>query len=457
MSEVDRQQIWKTVLAQIEVKLDSPAVYKTFFSGARLIEITPEQATIAVPNPFTSDWLKQKHAGLIADTLTHVYGNSVELKFVVQQDYKAADAPLPPLLNQTDGIPATVNNLLQTAGLNPKHSMSNFIIGDANRIAHAAATSVAKAPGINYNPLFLYGPSGVGKTHLAQAIGRTVIERYPQKKIVYTSSEGFMNDMVKAIRSNRNREFRIKYREANVLIIDDVQLISKWETTKMEIFNTFNELQNNGSQIILIADRRPEDIQDIEDRLRSRFQGGMVVEIAKPDYELRLAILEHKSTSQGNLLTRPVLEMIAREVNENIRELEGALQKVSLYNQLKPNGDLSLEEVARIIGSDTATKRTKVKVPEVIKTVADHLNVKPKDIKGPRRTKEVAMARQICMYILREELGYKLEEIATLLDRQDHTTVMHAVDKVKSLLLADPSFKGQIGQIVSALGTDIPN
>lgn len=451
----DQQQIWKTTLAQIEIKLDSPAVYKTFFSGARLLRIHNDTAVIAVPNPFTSDWLRQKHTKLIADTLSYVCGKNVELEFIVSQDHSSKTESEPmaasPLLAMENGMPANMHSIVTSSGLNPKYTMTTFIIGDSNRIAHAAASAVVSNPGTAYNPLFIYGPSGVGKTHLAQSIGRSIIERNPNKKIVYTPSEGFMNDMVKAIRTNKNTEFRAKYRNTNVLIIDDVQLISKWEVTKSEIFNTFNELHNNNSQVILISDRRPEDIQDIEDRLRSRFQGGMVVDIARPDYELRLAILERKATTANITISRTIMEMLAREVTENIRELEGALQKVGLFNQMKPNGDLSLEEVARIIGSDSHSKREKVKVPDILKCVAQSFNIKVKDLKGPRRTKDVAMARQVCMYILREELGYKLEEIAGFLDRQDHTTVMHAVDKIKSLVMTQPEFKNQLNGILNTI------
>lgn len=451
----DQQQIWKTTLAQIEIKLDSPAVYKTFFSGARLLRIQDDTAVIAVPNPFTSDWLKQKHTKLIADTLSYVCGKSVELEFIVSQDHSSKPETEPmmasPLLAMENGMPANIHNIVTSSGLNPKYTLNTFIVGDANRIAHAAASAVINSPGTAYNPLFMYGPSGVGKTHLAQSVGRSILERNPNKKISYITSEGFMNDMVKAIRTNRNAEFRAKYRNTNVLIIDDVQMISKWEGTRMEIFNTFNELHNAGSQIILISDRRPEDIQDIEDRLRSRFQGGMVVDITKPDYELRLAILERKAATANITISRTIMEMLAREVTENIRELEGTLQKVGLFNQMKPGGELTLEEVARIIGSDSHSKREKVKVPDILKNVAQSFNIKVKDLKGPRRTKDVAMARQVCMYILREELGYKLEEIASFLDRQDHTTVMHAVDKIKSLVMTQPEFKNQLSGILNTI------
>lgn len=451
----DHSQVWKTTLAQIEIKLDSPAQYKTFFSGAELIEISAGKAVIGVPNPFTSDWLRQKHEKLIATTISHVYGADLELEFIVSPTSVVEKSPLSletsPLLAIEEGIPTSIHKIITDAGLNPKHTMQSFVVGDSNRIGHAAASAVVNSPGLTYNPLFVYGDTGVGKTHLAQAVGRSIIERSPNKKIVYTSSEGFLNDLVRAIRSGKTAEFRRKYRDVQVLILDDVQMISKWVSTQAEFFNTFNELYNNNNQIILISDRRPEDIIDLEDRLRSRFQGGMVVDISKPDFELRLAILERKAKSSNITLSRTIMEMIAREITDNIRELEGALQKVGLFNQMKPNGELSLEEVAHIIGSDTKSKRERIKISDVVKQVAESFGVKIKDIKGPRRTKDIALARQVAMHILREAYGYKLEEIASLLGRSDHTTVMHAVDKIQSMMLTDSVFKDQVRAIVHSL------
>ncbi|MCA9379373.1 chromosomal replication initiator protein DnaA [Candidatus Dojkabacteria bacterium] len=451
---LDPAQVRKTTHAQTEVKLDSPAQYKTFFSGAELIDISAGKAVIGVPNPFTSDWLRQKHEKLIAATISHVYGEELLLEFIVSPSSNPAAAlPLEtsPLLAVEEGVPASIHKIVTDAGLNPKYTMQAFVVGDSNRIGHAAASAVINSPGTTYNPLFIYGDTGVGKTHLAQAVGRSIIERSPGKKIVYTSSEGFLNDLVRAIRSGKTAEFRSKYRAIQVLIIDDVQLISKWVSTQAEFFNTFNELYNNSNQIILISDRRPEDIIDLEDRLRSRFQGGMVVDISKPDFELRLAILERKANQSNINLSRTIMEMIAREVTDNIRELEGALQKVGLFNQMKPSGELTLEEVAHIIGSDNRSKRERVKVSDVIKHVASSFGVKIKDIKGPRRTKDVALARQVTMHILREDYGYKLEEIASLLGRSDHTTVMHAVDKIQSLMLTDAGFKEQVRSIMQSL------
>src|SRR5690606_14580206 len=261
--------------------------------------------------------------------------------------------------------------------------------------------------------------------------------------------EAFMNDMVKGIKTGQSEKQRQKYRLLDVLIIDDMQLISTWVHTQTEFFNTFNELYNLGKQIILIADRRPEDIKSIESRLRSRMQGGMVVEIAQPDFETRLAILQRKADASGYMLKPAILEFIARTVNDNVRELEGALQKVALFNQMKPDGDLTLEEVAHTIGKDAKSKREQIKVPKVLKEVAKSFGVTVKDMKGPRRTKELALARQVAMYILREEFNYKLEEVAKFLNREDHTTVLHAIDKVKSKMMLQDGFNRQVAQIIT--------
>jgi len=466
MSNQDYQQVWRTTLAQIEVKLDSPAQYKTFFHGAKLLDIKGGKALISVSNPYKSDWLRQKHHDLIKTTITHVYGKDLDIDIVVDTSEASAipkitraeanasklqtSAP-PSLLSMKNGMSQTLTDIIGRSGLNQKYTLGSFVIGDSNRIAHAAVIAVIDNPGKVYNPLFIYGKTGVGKTHLAQAVGRAILERNPNLGIVYTPSEGFLNDMVHAIRTNKTEAFRNKYRAVDVLIIDDIQLISKWVRTQDEFFNTFNEIIQNDKHIVLIADRRPEDIQDLEARLRSRFQGGMVVEIAEPDYELRLAILEKKANATGCEISNKILEVIAQNVNGNIRELEGALQAVALFNQMKKDGDLSENEVKKIIGVDSKSKREKVKVPGVIRKVGATFGVSVKDIKGPRRTKDMATARQVCMYILREEFSYKLEDIAKFLNRQDHTTVMHAVDKTKSLMMKDDGFKDQVVSVIRDL------
>lgn len=451
----DPTQLWKTTLAQIEIKLDSPATFKTFFQGTKLIKIENGNAFIGVQNPYSLEWLKSKHEKLIRETASYVYGEQLNPIFEVYHleqtvdDQKDKDPESQPLLNLENGIMSVVNDAISKAGLNPKYSISNYVVGNSNRLAHAAALAVIDKPGMLYNPLFMHGKTGVGKTHLAQSIGRSMIERSSKYKVKYISSEGFLNEMVKGIKGGQMEAFRQKYRQVDLLIIDDVQLISKWVATQDEFFNTFNEIHNAGKQVIFIADRRPEDIQSLESRLKSRMLGGMVVDISNPDFETRLAILQRKADLTGVSLKPQIVEFIARSVTDNIRELEGALQKVSLYNQMKPNGDLTIDEVAHTIGKDSASKREKVKVPKVLKEVAKSFAVTVKDLKGPRRTKELALARQVAMYILREEFNYKLEEVAKFLNREDHTTVLHAIDKIKSKMILQDGFNRQVAQIIT--------
>jgi len=452
----DEKQLWKTALAQIEIKLDAPTTFRTFFQETKLVGIDGSTARIGVPNPYTAEWLKNKYERLIKDTISYVYGDTLNPVFEILQktdsDMVSAEDIIDekqPLLSMENGIMGNVIEAVRRSGLNPKYTVSNYVVGNHNAVAYAAALAIIDVPGTTYNPLFIHGKTGLGKTHLAQAIGRSIIERDPKKKVVYTSSEGFMNDMVKGIRSGQNDRNRTKYRSIDVLIIDDMQLISKWVHTQEEFFNTFNELYNAGKQIILIADRRPEEFQNIEARLKSRMKGGMVADIGMPDYEMRLAILQKKAESSGVNLKPHVIEFIARSVTENIRELEGALQKVSLFNQMKPSGDLTLDEVAHMIGKDVQSKRLQIKVPQVIKEVGKGFNVSIKDLKGPRRTKDLALARQVAMYILREEFNYKLDEVAKFLNREDHTTVIHAIDKVKSKMMVQDGFNRQVAQIIT--------
>jgi chromosomal replication initiator protein len=459
---MDIKDIWKIVLAQIEVKLESPAHFKTWFKDTTLISIEGGMAKIGVKNSYTSEWLKKRHYKLISSTLSYVYNKDCSLEFVIDKGLvnkpnakiKPEDiANESPILNVGEIFDKNVKSLLSKAKLNESYNFKNYVVGPSNKLAHAAAMGVARNPGQSYNPLFIYGKTGLGKTHLAQAIGSFIIEKDPEKKVLYVSSEGFLNDMVKSIRSGKSAEFRQKYRTLDLLIIDDIQFLSKWQETQNEFFNTFNVLYNDKKQIILISDRPPQQIEKIEDRLRSRFQGGMSVDVTQPDFETRLAILQQKCIELSIELPLHIIEYIAKLVTDNVREMEGALQKITLYNSMK-EGDLSDEEIATILGKDFKSKREKIKPALVIKKVAKEFEVTAKDIKGPRRTAELALARQVCMYLLRQELGYKLEEVAQILERKDHTKVMHAVDKIKSKIMSDDGFKNQVEILINGFEED---
>ena len=367
------EDMWKTALAQIEVKLDSPAQFQTWFKDTKLISIEGGKATIGVRNSYASDWLQKKHNLMIKDTLSYVYGKEVDTTYTVfkeeSEEPKEFKEEKAPILGVQGGIDTQFRDVLKKSGLNEKYSFSNFIVGNSNKIAHAASLSVAEGKTTTYNPLFIWGSTGLGKTHLAEAVGRHILEKDPAKKIRYVTSEGFLNDMVKSIREGKGIEFRDRYRTTDVLIIDDIQLIQKWVETQGELFNTFNALINDNKQIIIVSDRLPEKIENIEPRLRSRFQGGLVVDILKPDFETRKAILLKKAQVLGTEMEDSVIEFIAKICEDNVRELEGSLQKVSIYKSMSDH-ELTLEEIAKILGKDSKSKQERVKVPNILKRVA---------------------------------------------------------------------------------------
>jgi chromosomal replication initiator protein len=456
METTDLKEIWKIALAQIEVKIDSPAHFKTWFGSTELVTVEGKKAVIGVKNSYTSDWLRRKHLETIKKTLDHITKDDLAIEFEILKTLANKETPKvtktdlqynpAPILNMKDGVSPDFNTLISQANLNPLYNFSTFVVGPSNRLAHAASVAVAENPGKTYNPLFIYGQTGLGKTHLAEAIGQKILEKSQSKKVLYIASETFLNEMVNAIKTGKTRDFRNKYRFLDLIIIDDIQMISKWEQTQDELFNTFNALYNKNKQIILISDRPPQKIHNLEARLKSRFQGGMVVMVENPDYETKLAILEQKAKQSNIHLPTYMIEYIARNVSQSIRELEGALKQVSLYNEVKQS-DLTIAEIANILGTDELSKRDKTKPKDLIRIVSKEFQVTSKDVLSRSRKSDIAFARQVIMYLLREDFGYKLEDVAELLNRKDHTTVMHGVDKIKSKVQLDKGFEEQIQSI----------
>lgn len=338
---------------------------------------------------------------------------------------------------------------LEESHLNPKYLFSNFIVGSNNRLAEAVAQAVLEDLGNAYNPVFYYGETGVGKTHLMQAIGNEILKKDPNKKVVYISIEQFLNEMVEAIRTKRNEDFRNKYRAVDLLIIDDVQFVETYPRTQEELFHTFNTLYQANKQIILASDRPPKEIRNITDRLRSRFEGGMVADIQTPDYETRMAILRQCLTDRNYSIPDEYIELIAKNIESNIRELEGALTKVVSLFKLGVNP--TEEDVAKILQIDIDTKRKRITPTKVIKTVSEVFDVKPSEIKGNRRTAYVAKCRQIVMYILRKELDMPLERVAKEVNRKDHTTVIHAYEKIEELRKNDRRTDEKIDKCIKIL------
>jgi chromosomal replication initiator protein len=335
---------------------------------------------------------------------------------------------------------------IKKAQLNPRYLFSNFIVGSNNRLAAAVAEAVVKDLGSAYNPVFFYGNTGVGKTHLMQAIGNEILKDSPNKKVVYISIEQFLNEMVEAIRTKRNEDFRNKYRAVDLLMIDDVQFVETFPRTQEELFHTFNTLYQANKQIILASDRPPKEIKNITDRLRSRFEGGMVADIQPPDYETRMAILK-QSVIDKNIdveIPQEYLEMIAKNIETNVRELEGALTKVS--SLIKLGLSPTREGVAKLLQVDIDSKRKRITSSRVISAVSDVFGVKASEIKGGRRTAYVAQCRQIVMYILRRELSMPLERVAKEVNRKDHTTVIHACEKIEKLYEKDSRIREKLDE-----------
>lgn len=338
---------------------------------------------------------------------------------------------------------------LEESHLNPKYLFSNFVVGSNNRLAEAVAQAVLEDLGKAYNPVFYYGETGVGKTHLMQAIGNEILKRDPNKKVIYISIEQFLNEMVEAIRTKRNEDFRNKYRAVDLLIIDDVQFVETYPRTQEELFHTFNTLYQANKQIILASDRPPKEIKNITERLRSRFEGGMVADIQAPDYETRIAILRQNLSEKNTSIPDEYVELIAKNIQSNIRELEGALTKVTSLFKLGINP--TQEDVARILQIDLETKRKRITPKKVIQTVSDVFDVKPGEIKGSRRTAYIAQSRQVVMYILRTELEMPLEKVAKEVNRKDHTTVIHACEKIEKIKEENPRIAEKIDSCIKIL------
>ncbi|MCD4811037.1 chromosomal replication initiator protein DnaA [bacterium] len=328
------------------------------------------------------------------------------------------------------------------AQINPKYTFENFVVGSHNRLAEAVSRAVVEELGSLYNPVFFYGNTGVGKTHLMQAIGNEVIKNDYKKEVVYVSIEQFLNELIASIRSKKDQEFRDKYRQVDLLIIDDIQFVETYPKTQEALFHTFNTLYQSNKQIILAADRPPSEIKNLTDRLRSRFEGGMVADIGAPDYETRMAILQQIVDEKNLEMPNEYLDLISKNIESNVRELEGALNKLLSLSRL---GELpSYEEAAKILQVDLDSKRKKITPKKVIDVVSNVFDVKPSEIKGSKRTAYIALSRQIVMYILRVELELPLEKVAREVNRKDHTTVLHACAKIEKKMEEDNRFREKI-------------
>lgn len=461
---MNTNELWQAVLGELELSL-SKANFTTWFKHTFISDVDDHTIIIGVPNMFTKAWLEKKYTKEILRSLQELTEGSIKkLNYQVKSKPSTPQAiPLvkkeeikeqvPPSSYYQPKPPEAKEIRTGEFSLNGKYCFETFIVGKQNELAHAAAQAVSSQPGGIYNPLFIYGGVGLGKTHLLQAIGNELIRKNPSTKILYVTCERFTNDFIGALRSNRIVDFKNRYRTVDILLVDDIQFITGKEGTQEEFFHTFNQLYQNNKQIVISSDRPPKAIPALEDRLVSRFECGMLADVGSPDFETRCAILDTKCQEKQYSLEREILHHVATIVQTNVRELEGALNKIIAFHQFK-NSRPTLETVKPILSSfQPASGRKNVTPKQLIVTVANYFDIHIEDLLGKSRQKRLAFPRQIVMYLMREEMKASYPSIGSELGGRDHTTAMHAYDKITNCLLEDEKLQHDIELIKQKLYT----
>ncbi|WP_425557577.1 chromosomal replication initiator protein DnaA [Deinococcus caeni] len=424
----------------------SEVEYHTWFAPVKNLGVQEGSLVLGVRNSFAQEWFRKHYLELLEDALRSLGAQNPQVSFQVLPAAQDAlllpsDPPPPPPAPAGRSVPAPTP-VENRKVLNPKYTFENFVVGPNNNLAHAAALAVAESPGKAYNPLFIYGDVGLGKTHLMHAVGHYMTERFPGKRIEYVSTESFTNDLINAIREDRMTQFRNRYRSVDLLLVDDIQFLAGKERTQEEFFHTFNALYENHKQIILSSDRPPKDIQTLEGRLRSRFEWGLITDIQSPEYETRVAILKMNAEHNRIDIPQEVLELIARQVTTNIRELEGALMRVVAFCSLN-NVPFSRAVAAKALSNVFTPQEVKVEMMDVLRQVAAHYNMSPDVIRGSGRVREVVLPRQVAQYLIRELTDHSLPEIGQFFGR-DHSTVMHAISKVTEQVGREPEITAAV-------------
>ena len=450
---LNQDQIWSQVQEELRFQL-AKRTYDMWLKNTSVVSADGGTFRIGVPSKLAKDWLEDRFSGLIQETLQAVTGSEVDIDFVIApSEHRHAhtmfdgDSDHRSENGHETVAEAVVEAAVLPSELNARFRFSSFVVGHNSQFAHAAAKAVAEAPGDSYNPLFLYGGVGLGKTHLMHAIGHEVHDRFPRKRVVYLTSEQFTNEVISSIATARMGEFRHKYRTVDVLLIDDVQFLAGKDRTKEEFFHTFNALHEINKQIVISSDRPPKEIPTLEDRLRSRFEWGLIADIQPPDFETRLAILHSKLGNNGSLIPEEVLSFIAHKVQRNIRELEGALTRVQAFAAVHQR-QVDEEEAARLLSDIIpASTRKPINVERIQVLVADYYNVTLEDMKGKRRDKHIVFPRQVAMYLVREETPSSLPAIGKAFGGRDHTTALHSIEKIANELKEDERLRYEVQSI----------
>jgi chromosomal replication initiator protein len=439
--EMDAEKAWQSALGQLQMEMPK-ASFDTWVRDTQISSYDDGLFTIGVRNAYARDWLESRLSSTVTRLLMGIMNRTVDVAFVVNASGNGETVSEPAAAEEIPGIALNFSQDLRSVTLNPRYTFENFIVGPNNRLAHAASQAVAESPATAYNPLFLYGGVGLGKTHLLHAIGNYCQDH--GLRVLYVSSEEFTNDMINAIRSHTTQAFREKYRSADVLLVDDIQFIAGKESTQEEFFHTFNTLHGQNKQIIVSSDRPPKSLVTLEERLRSRFEWGLTADIQLPDLETRLAILRSKAERLGHIVPAELMDLIARRVQSNIRELEGALNRIVAFSDL--SGLALTPQLADLALADLLPQRGDVKPAAVVDMVAKTFNLSVDRLLSPDRSRDVALPRQIAMYLMRET-NISLPQIGQALGGRDHTTVMYACEKVADLLERDDKMRRQVIQI----------
>ncbi len=434
---------WQAALGQLQMEMPK-AAFDTWVRDAEFVSYEDGCFIIGVQNAYARDWLESRLASTVRRILTGIMNRTIEVRFAVWQagneTHEHLDKP-----SHTNGSQPQAAQLDDTKSIyfNTRYSFENFVVGPSNRLAHAASLAVAEKPAQAYNPLFLYGGVGLGKTHLLHAIGNMCLQKGLQ--VLYVSSEEFTNDLINAIRTHTTQAFREKYRRIDVLLVDDIQFIAGKESTQEEFFHTFNTLHGQEKQIVITSDRPPKALVTLEERLCSRFEWGLTADIQPPDLETRLAILRSKADRMGVRVPDDLMALIARRVQSNIRELEGALTRVAAYADL--SGMPLSQQMVETVLVDLLPRRSEVQPGQIVQHVANSFNISIDSIKGRDRSRQIALPRQVAMYLLREEANISLPQIGEVLGGRDHTTVMYGCDKIADMLERDDRLRRQVIEI----------
>ena len=450
--DAELKELWEKTLNIIKGEL-SEVSFNTWIKSCEPISMSSDTIRISVPNAFTQEILEKRYKDLVANSIRAICSKLYNIEFLIASEIQNTEEEKSEKQSNKkikENTKVIVSDEMNT-NLNPKYTFDSFVIGNSNRFAHAASLAVAESPAKAYNPLFIYGGVGLGKTHLMHAIGHYVLQNNPNAKVVYVSSEKFTNELINAIKDDKNEEFRTKYRNVDVLLIDDIQFIAGKERTQEEFFHTFNALHDANKQIILSSDRPPKEIPTLEDRLRSRFEWGLIADIQVPDFETRMAILKKKADVEKLNVANEVMVYIATKIKSNIRELEGALIRIVAYSSLT-NREITVDLASEALKDIISKKQGKHITIEIIQdVVANYFNLRVEDLKSQRRTRNVSYPRQIAMYLSRKLTDMSLPKIGEEFGGRDHTTVIHAYEKISDNLNRDESLQHTIDDLTKKL------